>query len=154
MTEASSIEVVSRRFDELTTRQLHDILRLRSDVFVVEQVCIYPDVDGRDVEPTTVHHWTERAGQIVAYLRVLGAGDGSIRIGRVVTAPAARGSGLAAALVTAVAAGAGGDVVLDAQSHLAEWYERLGFVIDGPEFVDDGIAHMPMRRRPAPSPVN
>ncbi len=138
--------VLSRTFDELTTRELHDILRLRGDVFVVEQECVYPDVDGRDAEPATVHHWIQRDGSIAAYLRVIGDSDGTARIGRVVTAPDARGAGLAARLVSMVAAGIAGELVLDAQTYLTAWYQRLGFEIAGDEFVEDGIAHVPMRR--------
>lgn len=138
--------VESRRFDEVSARELHDILRLRSEVFVVEQECIYLDVDGRDVEPGTVHYWIERTGEIVAYLRALSDDDGGVRIGRVVTAPSARGNGLAARLVTSVASGVRGTLVLDAQTYLTEWYEQLGFAIDGDEFVEDGIPHVPMRR--------
>ena len=139
-------DVTSRTFDDLSTRELHDILRLRSDVFVVEQAGVYSDVDGRDIEPDTSHHWIERDGTTAAYLRVLRDNDRTPKIGRVLTAPDARGDGLAAALVRTVAAGIDGPVVLDAQTHLAGWYERLGFTIDGPEFVEDGIPHVPMRR--------
>lgn len=138
--------MTSRTFDDLSTRELHDILRLRSDVFVVEQACIYPDVDGRDAERQTMHHWIGRDGAVVAYLRVLLDSEGSRRIGRVVTAPSARGEGLATLLVNTVAAGIDGDVVLDAQTHLIGWYEELGFEVAGSEFVEDGIAHVPMRR--------
>lgn len=136
----------SKRFDELTTVELHDILRLRCDVFVVEQACIYPDVDGRDTEPGTRHHWIEHDGELVAYGRTLLEADGSTRIGRVVTARTARKQGLAAALVRELTAALEGEVVLDAQSHLVRWYERMGYEVTGEAFVDDGIPHVPMRR--------
>ena len=138
-------DLISRRFVELSAQELHDVLRLRSDVFVVEQACVYPDVDGRDAEPGTVHHWVERDGAIAAYLRVL-RDDGCARIGRVVTAPEARGHGLAARLVADVAAGIEGELVLDAQTYLTDWYRQLGFEATGDEFVEDGIPHVPMRR--------
>lgn len=137
---------VSRSFDELTVHELHDILRLRSDVFVVEQRCIYADVDGRDVEPGTRHHWFDRGGRPVAYLRTLRRSNGTTQIGRVVTAPDARGQGLAAALVLAVGGEIADPVTLDAQSHLVAWYEHLGYEVAGDEFVEDGIPHVPMRR--------
>ena len=141
--------IVSKRFDELTTGELYELLRLRCDVFVVEQECAYPDLDGRDCEPGTTHHWiVDRLdpSSIAAYLRTLIEADGSVRIGRVATAPAARGRGLAAQLVAHLGAVTEGPIVLDAQSHLVEWYERLGYVVDGAEFVEDGIPHVPMRR--------
>jgi len=140
--------IVSKRFAELSTTELYDLLRLRCDVFVVEQACAYPELDGRDTEPGTVHHWVTGAdgGPIAAYLRVLTEPDGSVRIGRVATAPAARGRGLAARLVRHVGDVATVPVVLDAQSYLVAWYEQLGYEVAGPEFVEDGIPHVPMRR--------
>lgn len=126
------------------------LLRLRTDVFVVEQACPYPELDGRDVEPGAEHRWVAAAAdptEVHAYLRVLLDPAGR-RIGRVVTAPAARSRGLAARLVGDVVSdlGAGSDLVLDAQSHLAGWYARFGFSADGADFVEDGIPHTPMRR--------
>ena len=149
MTEATAPSVISKRFDELTTTELYAVLRLRCDVFVVEQACAYPELDGRDAEPGTTHHWIPgRDGEpaIAAYLRTLTEPDGTTRVGRVATAPAARGRGLAALLVQHVGAAAGGPVVLDAQSQLTDWYRRLGYTVDGPEYVEDGIPHVPMRR--------
>jgi ElaA protein len=136
-------------FADLDPVTAYRLWALRSRVFVVEQDCPYLDLDGRDLEPATRHWWVERDGIPVATLRVLDDGD-VWRIGRVVTAVDWRGQGLAAQLVRAVLAGAGErDVVLDAQSHLVDWYAALGFVPDGRGFLDDGIPHTPMRR-PAP----
>src|SRR5439155_120512 len=87
-------------FDELDTRTLYAILRLRCEVFVVEQECPYLDVDGRD--PEARHLWLADAdGRVVAYLRILGEPGGAARIGRVCVAPGARGAGHAAALLDA-----------------------------------------------------
>jgi ElaA protein len=136
---------------ELDPVTLHEIVRLRVDVFVVEQACAYPELDGRDVDPTTEHVWTglpERP--VAAYLRVLADPDGVRRVGRVVTAAPARGAGLAATLVADVVARHGDQpLVLDAQAYLARWYERYGFAATGPQFLEDGIPHVPMRREPA-----
>ena len=132
-------------FAALSPATLYALLRLRVDVFVVEQACPYPELDGRDTEPSTRHWWTEREGEIVACLRVLAEPDGTTRIGRVATAPALRRAGLAAQLVAAVLNEARRPVVLDAQAHLRGWYERLGFVVAGEDFVEDGIPHVPMR---------
>jgi ElaA protein len=139
----------SKRFDELTTTELHEILRLRCEVFVVDQDCAYADIDGRDRELGTVHHWVAGDGDdVVAYLRALTEPDGTTRIGRVVTAPFARGRGLAAVLVDHVGAATAGELVLDAQSHLTGWYTALGYEVAGDEYVEDGIPHIPMRRTP------
>jgi ElaA protein len=127
---------------------LYRILQLRVDVFVVEQRCAYRELDGRDLEPGTRQLWVASEGSVLATLRVLAEPDGAARVGRVATAAAARGRGLAGSLMAAALPAAGdADVVLDAQTYLAAWYERLGFTADGPEFVEDGIPHVPMRLR-------
>ena len=130
----------------LDAATLYRLLALRSEVFVVEQKCFYLDLDGRDLEPGTTQLWIERDDTVVATLRVLEDGD-ALRVGRVATAPEARGAGLAAALMREVlAAWPERDIVLDAQAHLGGWYERFGFTPTGPEFLEDGIPHLPMRR--------
>ncbi|GLY04670.1 ElaA protein [Actinoplanes sp. NBRC 101535] len=112
----------------------------------MEQNCAYPDPDGRDTEPGTRHLWFERDGEIRAYLRIL-ADHGVERIGRVVTAPDARGHGLAGKLITEALAVIGNrPSVLDAQAHLRDFYARFGFEVTGPEYVEDGIPHVPMKR--------
>ena len=133
---------------------LYALLRLRTDVFVVEQECAYPELDGRDTEPATQHLWVEADGVPVATLRILegdGAGaaeDGTAyRIGRVATHRAHRGHGYAAALMTEALRRTGdAPVELDAQTYLEGWYTRFGFRRTGPDFVEDGIPHLPMRR--------
>lgn len=139
------------RFAELDAPTLHDLVRLRIDVFVVEQQCPYEELDGRDTEPDTVHVWARDGGAVVAYLRVVAEPDGRRRIGRVCVSTSHRGRGVAAELMTAGLAACraespGAAVVLDAQVYLVGWYERLGFAVDGDEFVEDGIPHRPMRR--------
>jgi ElaA protein len=131
---------------------LHAIFKLRGDVFVVEQDCPYPDLDGRDAEPGAEQFWVEVDGDVVACLRRLREADGTVRIGRLATRVDHRGEGLADALVDAALAGVDVPVVLDAQVQLEDWYARLGFVRSGPAFVEDGIPHIPMQRGARPSP--
>jgi ElaA protein len=132
---------------QLDPQTLHDLLRLRIDVFVVEQKCPYPELDGRDVDPRTEHVWVADERGPAAYLRVLTDGDEARRIGRVCTRVDARGGGLAGLLVDDVLAGGRGTVfVLDAQTYVAGFYAARGFDVSGPEFVEDGIPHVPMRR--------
>ncbi|SCF28630.1 GNAT family N-acetyltransferase [Micromonospora chokoriensis] len=134
-------------FADLDTRTFHDLLKLRIDVFVVEQNCPYPELDGRDVEPGTRHLWLTDGGAPLAYLRILAEPDGTARIGRVVVAPEARGGGHAGRLMTAALEVVGDrPSVLEAQSHLVAFYGRHGFTVSGPEYVEDGIPHTPMRR--------
>lgn len=136
-------------FADLSPFELYALCRLRVDVFVVEQQCPYPELDGRDVEPGTEHLWFEQDGAVLATLRVLD--DGPTRaIGRVATAAVARGRGLAARLIEEGIARCGdAPITLGAQAHLEGWYERFGFVRSGPGYVEDGIPHVPMRREPA-----
>ncbi|MEV4710213.1 GNAT family N-acetyltransferase [Micromonospora sp. NPDC049374] len=144
----SSTQLRAASFAELDARTFHDLVRLRVDVFVVEQECAYPEVDGRDVEPGTRHLWLARDDAPVAYLRILADPGGVARIGRVVVAPEARGAGHAGHLITAALAEIGDrPCVLDAQSHLVDFYTRHGFTVSGPEYVEDGIPHTPMRRK-------
>ncbi|MEH1100074.1 GNAT family N-acetyltransferase [Micromonospora sp. CPCC 205561] len=135
-------------FADLDARTFHDLLRLRIDVFVVEQACPYPELDGRDVEPGTRHLWVEDgSGAPLAYLRILADPGGVARIGRVVAAPHARGAGHAGRLMAAALAAVGDrPCVLEAQSHLVDFYARLGFAVSGADYVEDGIPHTPMRR--------
>jgi ElaA protein len=138
------------RFDDLNASTLYALLRLRLEVFVVEQRCAYPELDGRDLEPGTRHLWLAASDdpRPLAYLRLLSEPDGVIRIGRVCTAADARSRGLARRLV-----GAALDLIgaqpstLDAQAYLVDFYAGLGFTPSGAEYVDDdGIPHVPMRR--------
>jgi ElaA protein len=141
-------DVDFRRFAELDSGTLYSLLRLRVDVFVVEQHCPYPELDGRDTESGTEHGWVEDACGPVAYLRILREPEG-IRIGRVCTRADARGAGAAALLLgQALERHQEEAAVLDAQAYLVGFYSRFGFAASGPEFLEDGIAHIPMRRPP------
>ncbi|MFG3419204.1 GNAT family N-acetyltransferase [Micromonospora sp. NPDC047730] len=134
-------------FADLDARTFHDLLRLRIDVFVVEQACPYPELDGRDVEPGTRHLWLDDDGAPAAYLRILADPGGVARIGRVVVTPRARGGGHAGRLMAAALEVVGDrPCVLEAQSHLVDFYARHGFAVSGPGYVEDGIPHTPMRR--------
>jgi ElaA protein len=145
-------EVRVASFRDLDTILLYAILKLRCDVFVVEQKCFYADLDGRDTEPGTRHVWLSRGDEIRAYLRILDDGEAE-RIGRVVTAPGARGNGHAQRLMDEALTVIGNrPTVLDAQSYLADFYAKYGFQQTGPEYLEDGIPHIPMLRV-APQPV-
>lgn len=133
-------------FADLTTEQLYAVLRLRVDVFVVEQECPYPELDGRDDEPATEHLWVQEDGDIAAYVRVL-EGEGHAIIGRVVTHPGHRGRGHAAELIRVALERIGNRPTrIGAQAQLEGWYARFGFVRSGPDYVEDGIPHLPMVR--------
>jgi ElaA protein len=140
------VELRVASFRDLDTMTLYALLKLRVDVFVVEQGCPYPELDGRDVEPGTRHVWLTRDRDVLACLRILDDGEAE-RIGRVAVAGTERGAGHAGRLVANALDVVGNrPCVLDAQSHLVDFYARFGFVASGPEFVEDGIRHVPMRR--------
>lgn len=133
---------------QLSAAELQSILRLRAEVFVVEQQAAYLDVDGRDLLPGTIHYWLADEDRVMAYLRVLTEPSGELRIGRVCTAQSARGSGLGHQ-VMAAAVGDLGDApsVLEAQTYAQGFYERYGYVAEGEEYRDeDDIPHITMRR--------
>ena len=140
------MRVVTTTVDDMAARLAYDVWRLRQGVFVVEQDCPYPDLDGRDLEDATRHVVLLEDDTVLGTLRVLDDGDWA-RIGRVVVAPAARGRGLAALLMEA-AMGLCGDreVRLDAQTGLTGFYAGYGFEVTGPEFDEDGVMHVPMAR--------
>ena len=137
--------VHSARFEELTARTFHDIVRLRVDIFIVEQDCPYRELDGRDILPTTDHLWVEEDGGVVSYLRMYPGDEGATWIGRVVTASPHRGRGLGSLLMRHALGRADRPIRISAQARLAPWYEALGFQRCGPDFLEDGIAHTPMR---------
>ncbi len=137
-----------RTLDGIDPSTLYTLLRLRVDVFVVEQDCAYPELDGADLDDTTRHWWYADHEGPISYLRTLVDVDGVAHVGRVVTAPRARGAGLAARLIDQALDTLDGPVVVQAQAHLADWYSQFGFTRAGDDVVEDGILHTPMRLDP------
>ena len=142
-----------RDFAALTVDQLYGLLRLRQEVFVVEQKCPYLDADGLDSRATHLFA-VDEAGATVACARLFapGAKDAlAAVIGRVVTAPSVRKLGLGRELmrraIDAVETRHGRvAIVLGAQKYLQRFYESFGFVRDGEDYLEDDIPHLPMRR--------
>ncbi|WP_280235348.1 GNAT family N-acetyltransferase [Nocardia cyriacigeorgica] len=135
---------------DLDTATLYQLLKLRVEVFVVEQKCAYPELDGLDLLPETRHLWLDDEGEVIATLRLLEEhhdGVKSFRIGRLCTAVPARGHGYTTRLLQAALAEAGSFTVrINAQTYLIDLYRKHGFEVDGEEFVEDGVAHVPMRK--------
>jgi ElaA protein len=132
---------------DLEPRTLYEILRLRVDVFVVEQECPYPELDGRDLEDSTRHFWVDSADDyVLGYLRLLEDPDGTYRIGRVCTSKSARGLGIGRKLMRAEVQNS--PAVLSAQTYAKDFYASFGFVETGDEYLEDGIPHVDMRREP------
>jgi len=140
-------EVAEAAGDRLTAAQLHEILRLRVNVFVVEQECAYPEIDGRDLSPGTRHFWISGEHGVDAYLRVLTEAGGVRRVGRVCTSGPARGTGLGERMMAAAMDHVGAsESVLSAQTYAVGFYGRFGYQPEGAEYLDDGIPHITMRR--------
>ena len=139
------------RFDEISTSLLYDILRLRQEVFVIEQNCVYLDVDGWD--GSALHLIGRDAKGIVAYARVFGPGVKypEASVGRVLTAMRARRTGAGRALMTEAVRGVderwpGAAIRLDAQQYLVEFYRSFGFDVTSNVYIEDGIPHVRMLR--------
>lgn len=138
----------ARRYGELTTDELYDLLRTRSQVFVVEQDCVYQDVDGHD--QTAIHLWLERDGVKVAQCRICPAGTKLPRlsIGRVITTERGRGYGLiimrkAIALAHRLYPSESG-IFIESQATKQAFYERLGFRALSEPFMIEGLLHLNM----------
>lgn len=145
--------IVQKSWNELTTGELYEILKLRTDVFYVEQKVDESELDRRDTELTTDHVWIAgESGDVAAYLRVLrddvAEYEDAVRvIGRVVVGPAYRGRGLAQLLLARVVELYGSEsMLLHSQSYITGLYATAGFVEVGEEFVEAGIAHRTMYR--------
>jgi ElaA protein len=143
---------IVKTFDELTTKELYEVLQLRAEVFVVEQDCPYQDIDDKDME--SYHVLGYSATYIAAYTRIVKPGISypEIAIGRVVVSPKNRGERLGRQVMERSI-----DYIelelkkqpirLSAQSHLQKFYSDLGFVCTGKEYLEDGIPHVEMLRK-------
>jgi ElaA protein len=145
--------VLIKSWSELTTTELYSILKLRTDVFFIEQKIDEEELDYRDLEPTTIHYWIEdAAGRAIAYLRVLRDDapahlDARHLIGRVVVRADHRGEGLAQQLLMAALDGLEGEaVLLHAQQYIAPLYAKAGFEAFGEVYLEAGIQHISMYR--------
>ena len=141
------MELFVRRFDELDIHDLYEIMKLRCDVFIVEQECHYEDIDGRDIN--AIHVYLKDNNEIVEYLRILDKGVvfKEVSIGRVIAKRRRVGIGselLKAGLKAAKKYYNADKIKIEAQVYAKSFYERVGFKVCGAEFLEDGIPHVPM----------
>jgi ElaA protein len=148
-----------KHFNELSLDQLYDALKLRVDVFVVEQCCYYPDLDSEqnqlDRHQDTLHLLGYQDGILVAYLRILAQGqsyDDYISIGRVATARQARGSGLGHELMSEGLKVCqqyfiDQNIKISAQEHLLKYYQQHGFEQVSAMYLEDNIPHVAMIKK-------
>ena len=145
------MKVSYKTFSELTTLELYEILRLRSAVFVVEQECIYQDIDNKDQKATHVSGY--KNGELVAYTRVFQPGDyfDTTAIGRVVVEKKSRQYGYGKEIMKKtldhiISNNLDKKITLSAQKYLVSFYEDLGFAVVGEEYLEDGIPHIAMEK--------
>ena len=141
------MELFVRRFDELDIHDLYEIMKLRCDVFIVEQECHYEDIDGRDIN--AIHVYLKDNNEIVGYLRILDKGVlfKEVSIGRVIAKRRRVGIGselLKSGLIAAKKYYNADKIKIEAQVYAKSFYERVGFKVCGAEFLEDGIPHVPM----------
>ncbi|MGJ8692194.1 MAG: GNAT family N-acetyltransferase [Thalassotalea sp.] len=141
-----------KKFSEFTNNELYDIIKLRIDVFVVEQRCYYPELDNLDKSPETLHLFCYQHNHLAAYLRILPKHTSYIEhisIGRVVIAKNARGAGLGHKLIEQALALCGEhfpaqSIKISAQAHLESFYQIHGFERVTDVYLEDNIPHIGM----------
>ena len=154
MTQSSSVDWNWLQFQQLSTNQLYDLLRLRLDVFIFEQQCIYHDID--DLDPDCFHLLGYDGKQLIAYLRLIPAefhDSGNIALGRIISLAVRRGSGIGKSMMElaiqyAIEHFPDQDIQLAAQYYLLSFYEKFGFNSIGEPYDDDGIMHIDMIYQP------
>ena len=139
-----------KSFDELNKNELYDLLKLRSEVFIVEQNCVYQDIDDKDIKGT--HFFAHDGSDQIAYLRVMELGvfyPNHISIGRVVVKQTHRNKKLgneilAKAINFCRKKFPKTPIKISAQTHLKSFYNQLGFEFKGEAYLEDGIPHCAM----------
>lgn len=147
-----NLKHILKTFHELSVNELYDLLRLRSEVFVVEQNCVFLDLDDKDQK--CFHFLLYQENELVAYTRIVPAGISyeEVAIGRVVSSPAFRGKGLGRKVMELTLEACyqlfgSCDIRLGAQTYALGFYESLGFKSDGEIYDEDGIEHIEMVRK-------
>ena len=144
------MNTVIKKFSELSTEEIYNILKLRSEVFVVEQNCVYQDIDEKDKKAT--HLFLEKNNDIIAYTRIFKKGDyyeENPSIGRVVVSKKERGKNLGKEIMLNSIEFIkkeleGRKIELSAQKYLDKFYKELDFYSEGEDYLEDGIPHQRM----------
>ncbi|MBE6107967.1 MAG: GNAT family N-acetyltransferase [Erysipelotrichaceae bacterium] len=141
------MKTIIKSFYELNIDELYEILKLRAEVFVIEQNCIYPDIDDKDKH--SLHVFLKEQDEIVAYLRVIekGISFDEVSIGRVIAKYRRQGLGtlvLKAGIQAAKEIYQAEKIIIEAQTYAKTFYEKQGFIQTSDEFLEDGIPHIQM----------
>ncbi|WP_086982083.1 GNAT family N-acetyltransferase [Vibrio aphrogenes] len=144
---------ICKSFEQLSTLELYQVLQLRVNVFVVEQTCPYPELDGKDYLPGVYHLLGYQDGELIACTRLLAAGISydTVSIGRVAAHPSIRGQGLGHQLMQVSIEQCQQlwgevDITIGAQAHLEKYYRQHGFKSISEEYLEDDIPHIDMIR--------
>lgn len=131
-------------FEELTTKELYEIVRSRTEIFLLEQRIICQDFDGVDYE--ALHCFIEEEGRVVAYLRAYWTNEG-VKIGRVLSLQHGVGLGrklMEEAMPVILEKFSCDKIIVHAQKQAQGFYEKLGFVVTSPDYLEEGILHATM----------
>ena len=134
-----------KTFDELTGKEIYEILKSRAEIFVKEQKISYVDED--DVDYRSWHVFGMENGRVAAYLRAFKDGENTLKIGRVLTLVHGKGTGsqlMKYAISELKSKTNCKKIIMDAQSHAIPFYKRLGFIITSEEYLEEGIPHVDM----------
>ncbi len=139
------MELKAKWFDELTTRELYEILRSRAEIFLLEQGIVCQDLDGMDYE--SLHCFYEKDGRVIACLRAYLTEEGKVKIGRVLTLTHKTGLGgalMSSALSVIKEKWPEKEIIVHAQLQAQGFYEKQGFVPTSPVFDEEGVPHIAM----------
>lgn len=142
------MELAVKTFDELSSREVYEILKSRSEIFIVEQRILCQDMD--DVDLASLHCYFCGEGRILAYLRAYPVGGGAVKLGRVLTLRHGEGLGrelLQKSLEAIPKRLTCNKFVVDAQKYAIGFYEKFGFAVTSEEFLEEGIVHVAMEKK-------
>jgi len=138
-----------KKFNQLSTLELYDILKAREEIFIIEQECLYYDIDSKDLD--AIHIFAMEEGQVACYLRILekGARFDEVSIGRVITRPAYRRKGYGEQMMEKAIhyieeVMGESEIRISAQTYLEKFYGNVGFEIVSDVYLEDGIDHCEM----------
>lgn len=149
----ANVDWILKQFNDLTPKELYDILQLRNEVFIVEQNCPYQDLDNKDLKAT--HLMSMKENNLLAYSRLLAPGISyrESSIGRIVTSPSVRKTGMGKRLMEESIRQIenlfhSGTIRIGAQLYLKKFYESFGFIQQSDAYLEDNIPHIIMLRKP------
>lgn len=145
MTGDVTVNLIAKKFDELTNKELYEILKARSEIFVMEQNINYQDMDNIDYD--SLHCFFMKDDKVIAYLRGFYKEKGIVKVGRVLTLKHGNGIGkdlLEQSIIAIKENMRCKKIIIDAQKHAVGFYEKFGFITTSDDFLEEGIVHQVM----------